>query len=123
MLACYHKTTPHHSRKQGLDADDYRLDSNLQFISKVLEKVVDPRNDEHLNTYSLNDQLQSAYRKNHSTEIATIKLCNHIISGLDGGKCTVLASLDLTAAFDTVDHDIFIHRLQNVYGICGMALK
>ena len=67
--------------------------------------------------------LQSAYRKNHSTETATIKLCNDIISGLDSGKCTILASLDLTAAFDTVDHDIFLHRLQNVYGICGIALK
>ena len=47
----------------------------------------------------------------------------NIISGLDSGKCTVLASLDLTAAFDTVDHDIFLHRLQNVYGRCGMAHK
>ena len=113
-------------KKQGLDADDlknYRPVSNLQFISKVLEKVVDQQIDEHLNTHSLNDPLQSAYRKNHSTETATIKLCNDIISGMDSGKCTVLASLDLTAAFDTVDHDIFLHRLQNVYGICGIALK
>ena len=113
-------------KKQSLDADDlknYRPVSNLQFISKVLEKVVDQQIDEHLNTHSLNDPLQSAYRKNHSTETATIKLCNDIISGMNSGKCTVLASLDLTAAFDTVDHDIFLHRLQNVYGICGIALK
>ena len=113
-------------KKQGLDADDlknYRPVSNLQFISKVLEKVMDQQIDEHLNTHSLNDPLQSAYRKNHSTETATIKLCNDIISGMDSGECTVLASLDLTAAFDTVDHDIFLHRLQNVYGICGIALK
>ena len=113
-------------KKQGLDADDlknYRTVSNLQFISKVLERVVDQRIDEHLYTHSLNDPLQSAYRKNHSTETATIKLCNDIISGLDSEKCTVLASFDLTAAFNTVDHDIFLLRLPNVYGICGLALK
>ena len=76
-------------KKQGLDADDlqnYRPVSNLQFISKVLEKVVDQQIDEHLNTHSLNDPLQSAYRKNHSTETATIKLCNDIISGMDSGS-------------------------------------
>ena len=65
-------------KKQGLDTDDlknYRPVSNLQFISKVPEKVVDQRIDEHLDTHSLNDPLQSAYRKNYPTETATIKLC------------------------------------------------
>ena len=76
-----------------------------------------------MNTHLNPDPLQSEYRKNHSTETATIKLCNDIIYGLDSGKCTVPASLDLTAAFDTMDHDILLHRLQTVYGICGVALK
>ena len=53
----------------------------------------------------------------------SVKTVHTSLFGLDSGKCTVLASLDLTAAFDTVDHDIFLHRLQNVYGICGIALK
>ena len=126
LSQCEHDIIRPLLKKQGLDADDLkncRTVSNLQIDSKVLEKLVVQRIDKHRNTHSLNDPLQSAYRKNHSTETATMKLCNDIISSLDSGKCTVLASLDLLAAFDTVHHDIFLHRLQNLYGICGMALK
>ena len=86
---CKHDIIRPLHKKQGLDADDlknYRSVSNLQSISKILKKEVDQRIDEHLNTHSLNDLLQSAYRKNHSTETATIKLYNDIISGLVGGS-------------------------------------
>ena len=60
--------------------------------------------------------------QNTQTETAIIKLNNDIIGGMDEGKCTILASLDLSAAFDTVDHDILLRRLQNIYGIDGTAL-
>ena len=72
--------------------------------------------------YNLYDPLRSAYRAKHATETAIIKLNNDIIVGMDKGKCTILASLDLSAAFDTVDHDIPLRRLQNVYGIDEIAL-
>ena len=58
--------------------------------------------------HNLYDPLQSAYRAKHATETAIIKLKNDIIGGMDEGKCTILASLDLFAAFDTVDHDILL---------------
>ena len=69
--------------------------------------------------HHLSYPLQSAYRQNHSTETAITKLCNDVITSLDRGQCTVLASLDLSAAFDTVDHDILLQRLNTLYGMNG----
>ena len=75
------------------------------------------RLEEHLNEHSLHDPLQSAYREGHSTETAIMKISNDITGSLDIGGCVVLASLNLSAAFDTVDHDILLQRFQSVYGI------
>ena len=77
------------------------------------------RIEEHIERFSLQDPLQSAYRQNHSTETAITKRCNDVITSLDRGQCTVLASLDLSAAFDTVDHDILLQRLYTLYGMNG----
>ena len=68
------------------------------------------------------DPLQSAYRDEHSTETALIKVQNGILSALDAGSSAILLMLDLSAAFDTIDHDIRLSRLCNVYGITGDAL-
>ena len=69
----------------------------------------------------LYDPFQSAYRKQHSTETAILKVQNDIIASLDVGKCTVLGSLDLSAAFDTVDHHILLKRMRHLYGIDDTA--
>ena len=74
-------------------------------------------------TNKLYDPLQSVYRSQHSTETAILKIHNDIIEGLDAGKCTVLSSLDLSAAFDTVDHTICIRRLNYLYGVDGTVLQ
>ena len=63
-----------------------------------------------------------AYRDKHSTETALIKVQNDILSALDAGSSAILLMLDLSAAFDTIDHDILLSRLCNVYGITGNAL-
>ena len=68
------------------------------------------------------DPLQSAYRDKHSTETALIKVQNDILLALDAGSSAILLMLDLSAAFDTIDHDILLSRLCNVYGITGDAL-
>ena len=65
----------------------------------------------------------SLHRKNHSTETATLKLCNDVITGLDLGHCTLMASIDLSAAFDTVDHTIFLRRLQTLYCVNGTVIE
>ena len=102
---------------------NFRPVANLHFLSKLLEKLVVSRLDEHLVDCSLYDPLQSAYRKNHSTETVTLKLCNDVITGLDLGHCTLMASLDLSAAFDTVDHTIFLRRLQTLYCVNGTVIE
>ena len=61
---------------------------------------------------------QSAYRKFHSTETALLKLTNDIMENIDSGKTTVLTALDMSAAFDTLDHINLLHRLQH---ICGLS--
>ena len=61
----------------------------------------------------------SAYRDKHSTETALIKVQNDILSALDAGSSAIWLMLDLSAAFDTIDHDILLSRLCNVYGITG----
>ena len=69
----------------------------------------------------LYDPFQSVYRQQHSTETAILMVQNDVIAGLNTGKCTVLGSLDLSAAFDTVDHQILLKRMLHTYGIDGTA--
>ena len=84
--------------------------------------MISGRLNEHLIYNSLLDPLQSAYRDKHSTETALIKVQNDILSALDVGSSAILLILDLSAAFDTIDHDILLSQLCNVYGITGNAL-
>ena len=66
---------------------------------------------------------QSAYRKDHSTETALLKVQNDILMNMNRQHVTLLVLLDLSAAFDTVDHKILLHRLHASLGITGTALK
>ena len=101
---------------------NYRLASNLPFVSKILEKVVANGLEEHLESNSLHDDLQSAYRACHSTETALRRVHHDITLALDNNSCAVLVLLDLSAAFDIIDHPILMERLQYSYGITGQPL-
>ena len=112
-------------KKSGLDKEvlkNYRPVSNLSFISKVLEKVVAKRLDDHMLDNNLYCSVQSAYRERHSTETALFKVQSDISTVLDSGSGAVLLMLDLSAAFDTIDHGILLSRLNSLYGISGDAL-
>ena len=101
---------------------NYRPVSNLAFISKIIEKVVAARLIEHLSSNGLKDQYQSAYRKGHSTETALICVHNDIVSAVDKGCGVCLILLDLSAAFNTVDHTILCTFQENHNGLGGHAL-
>ncbi|KAK7094370.1 hypothetical protein V1264_005945 [Littorina saxatilis] len=68
------------------------------------------------------EPLQSAYRADHSTETALLKVANDLLTACDSGSVSLLALLDLSAAFDTIDHDILLARLNTTFGITGTAL-
>ena len=98
------------------DLNNFRPISNLNFISKILEKVVASRIQSHLLSNSLSSSFQSAYRMFHSTETTLLGIHNDLILAMDRGEVTSLILLDLSAAFDTVDHSILLHRLQHWSG-------
>ena len=71
----------------------------------------------------LNEPLQSAYRAFHSPETALIKVFASVLSHMDDGNAVFLTLLDLSAAFDTVDHRILLRRLRETVKIDGAALR
>ena len=112
-------------KKSNLDHNNlknYRPVSNLPFISKILEKVVLKQMKEYLNANNLFEQNQSAYREFHSTETALLKITNDILLSCDAGDMSILTLLDLSAAFDTIDHSVLCHTLSEKFGFCGNVL-
>ena len=69
------------------------------------------------------NSLQSAYRKHHSTETALLKILDDLYRIVDERKSAVLIGLDLSAAFDTIEHDILIDRLESTFSVTGTALR
>ena len=112
-------------KKPGLDLlyKNYRPVSNLQYVSKLTERMVFDQIHTHMMTHSLYPEFQSAYRKNHSTETALARVTNDILMKMNTQEVTLLVMLDLCAAFDTVNHKIFLTRLNEELGICGSALE
>ena len=111
-------------KKASLDQNDlnnYRPISNLAFIGKVIEKVVLKRLNLHMTENNLRDRMQSAYREQHSTETALMKVQHDIVQNLDSGHCVMLVLLDTSAAFDTINIDLLLNTLHQRFGIGGTA--
>ncbi len=103
--------------------NNYRPISKLSFISKVLEKVALSQFTSYLDTCNILDQFQSCFRALHSTELALLKVTNYILLSIDSGSSGILILLDLSAAFDTVDHDILLKQLECVVEVQCLALE
>ena len=82
----------------------------MPFLSKILEKVVAGQINEHLLINNLHDKFQSAYKTNFSTETALIKITNDILYALDNKSFTALIMIDMSTAFDIVNHIILLNR-------------
>ena len=106
-----------------LDPASYRPVSNLPYLSKLLEKAVYAQLERHLVTYDLLPASQSAYRKMHSTETSLLKLNNDILSAINNGRSTLLVTLDISSAFDTVNHQMLLQRYADLFGLDGIVLS
>ena len=106
-------------KKVTLDHNElkhYRPVSNLQLTSKVLEKFASSQIIGYTEKHDLYEPMQPAYRRQHSTETTLACVHDDISRALDDQKAVLVLMLDLSAAFDTVDHEIMLHRLRNDFG-------
>ena len=114
------------AKKSNLDTctafENLRPVSNLPYVSKLIERTVFNQTNDFLNTQGLYPQGQSAYRKCHSTETALLRVTNDIMMNMNRQHVTLLVMLDLSSAFDTVDHGILHDRLKNEFGVKGRVL-
>ena len=97
--------------------------TTLPFLSKLLEKSVSTQLVSYLEQAGLIPQFQSAYLKGHSCETALLKLHSDIQKMLSNNQIVILLKLDLSAAFDTVDHSLLLQILHHKYGLDGTVLK
>ena len=113
-------------KKPGLDLADigsYRPIFNLSVISKLPERIEATQLTDYLKSADILPQLQSGFRSGHSTMTAVLRVLSDIMTAVDGGDVAALVLLDLSAAFDTVDHNILCRRLQTSFGLTGSVLR
>ena len=77
----------------------------------------------HLTSNLLTHKFQSAYRVGHCTETALLRIVNDILTASNASQVSILTLLDLSAAFDTIDHSILLCRLEQYFGVFGLALS
>ena len=95
----------------------YRPVYNLSFLSKVIEKVISIRILGHILDNNIVDSFQSAYRAGHSCEIALLRVYNDIVTTVGKGNASFLVLLDVSAGFDSIDHDNLFYILEKYVGI------
>jgi hypothetical protein len=113
-------------KKENLDPDEpsnYRPISNLNTLSKIIERVFLARLLPHVTNSNNFNRHQSAYRKHHSTETALLKILDDVYANAGHHQSTLLIGLDLSAAFDTIDKSTLLARLQISFGVDGLALE
>ena len=113
-------------KKPSLDCNEfsnYRPVSNINYMSKIIEKVVSNQLKEYLWQNNLIEMYQSAYVSNRSTETALLKVQSDFLNAVDRQEVVFLVMLDLSAAFDTIDHAMLLQHLERNFGISGKALQ
>ena len=113
-------------KKAGLDYDakkNYRPVNNLLYFSKLTERVVGNRLDEHMTANCLHEPSQFAYKQHHNTETMMLNVTDEALRGFDNNMATVVIFLDLSAAFDTIDIDRILEILRTEIGVDGLALQ
>ena len=102
---------------------NYRLVSNLSFLSELLEKFALVRLNNHCKENDLMPSYQSAYREYHSCKTALVRLTNDLLWNMEMQWVMALVAIDLSAAFDTVGHTVLLKVLQQHFGVNGKVLN
>ena len=102
---------------------NYSSVSNLQFVGKLIERAVTDQLNAHIINNKLMESMQLAYRVGHSTETTLVKVKADLIHAIDNKEVVCLVLLDLSAAFDTVDHQILLERLEKRFGFTGLVIN
>ena len=113
-------------KKAGADPEvlaNFRPITGISYVGKLIERAVLPQLFQHMFLNRLHIPNQSGYKPGHSCETLLVRLVNDILLNMDDAKCTVLLLLDLSAAFDTVDHDILLDILSGEIGVSDTVLQ
>ena len=113
-------------KKAGSDPEvlkNYRPVCNTMYLSKTIERTVLSQANNHMDATNAHTPNQSGYKPFHSCETLLLRATNDIFTNLDNSYCTIAVLLDLSAAFDTVDHDELLNILWSQMGFRGTVYK
>ena len=114
--------TPIPKKPNCSEFSNFRPISNLPFLSKLIERIVVDQLSNYSKLHDLDEPLQSAYKTGYSTETALLRITNDMLLNMDNQRVTLLVLLDMSAAFDTIPHHLFLTRINRNYGVSGTAL-